>query len=474
LKNKWLFIFLILLALILPFCYLLNNKELIFVYDDSYITLTCARNFFKFKGLTFDGKYYHEGTTSPFHIFLIAFFNLFFNNLPLTNILIGIFSFYLLVFLVYNYFSIIGNKKIGLLAGLLTATTGWLIFDALSGLETILFIDFILLTLYFLEKKNFLFGIFLGLSIYTRPEGIFLGIALFFYLIFQKKSLKDFLPFLITFLILLPFFIVNYKNTKSLLPPSGIAKTIFFDEMKLPLKTKLEFFTNGLKLFYYNLIYPFSFLFFILIPFASPFYKKYYFFIFIFIFYLSYLILFPGSLSHYWCRYQHIFYPFVVGIMAFSIKNLFKKTKLFYFLIFLLITNQALSLIDGYQKYHSSVLSTKEVLIALSEYFRTKTKKEAVIATHDVGALKYFSEREILDLAGLTNPEIRDFYKNKRRDEREIKDYVIKNADYLVMFDFFKIFLNFSPRDDTNFIFLGKTKPVYGLNQSYEIYGILK
>jgi hypothetical protein len=160
--------------------------------------------------------------------------------------------------------------------------------------------------------------------------------------------------------------------------------------------------------------------------------------------------------------------------MAFSINNLFKKTKLFYFLIWLLIGNQALSLFDGYQKYHASILSTKEVLIALSEYFRTKTKKEAVIATHDVGALKYFSEREILDLAGLTNPEIRNFYKNKRRYERNIKDYVIKNADYLVMFDFFKIFLNFSPQDDTNFIFLGKTKPVYGLNQSYEIYGILK
>lgn len=473
-KNKWPFLFLILITFILPFFYLSKNKELILVYDDSYITLTCARNFFKFKGLTFDGKYYHEGTTSPLHIFLIAFFNLFFNNLPLTDILIGIFSFYLLVFLTYRYFSTIGNKKIGLLAGWLTATTGWLIFDALSGLETILFIDFLLLTLYFFEKKNVLFGIFLSLSIYTRPEGIFLGVALFFYLLFQKKKLKDFLPFLIALIILLPFFIVNYKNTKSFLPPSGMAKTIFFDELKLPLKTKLEFFTDGLKLFYYNLIYPFSFLFFVLIPFAFPFYKRYYFFIFVFIFYLSYFILFPGSISHYWCRYQHIFYPLVIGVMAFSINNLFKKTKLFYFLIWLLIGNQALSLFDGYQKYHASILSTKEVLIALSEYFRTKTKKEAVIATHDVGALKYFSEREILDLAGLTNPEIRNFYKNKRRYERNIKDYVIKNADYLVMFDFFKIFLNFSPQDDTNFIFLGKTKPVYGLNQSYEVYGILK
>ncbi|MEO0131104.1 MAG: hypothetical protein ABIK76_05400, partial [candidate division WOR-3 bacterium] len=156
-----------------------------------------------------------------------------------------------------------------------------------------------------------------------------------------------------------------------------------------------------------------------------------------------------------------------------GIENFFKK-RIFYFLLSLIIINQILSIIDWYQKYNNSILATKEVLYDMSLYFKEKTDKNAIIATHDVGALKYFSEREILDLVGLTNPEMRRFYKNIKRNERDIKDYVTKNADYLVMFDFFKIFLNFSPKEDTNFIYLGRTKPVFGLNQYYEVYGILK
>ncbi|MCS7250364.1 MAG: glycosyltransferase family 39 protein [candidate division WOR-3 bacterium] len=467
-------IFLIIISLSLPLIYLSQNKELFLVYDDSYITLTFAKNFFKYKGLTFDGKYYNEGATSPLHIFLIAFLDLFFHNLPLSNILLGIFSYFLLIFLTYKYYKLIFDEKIALISSFLTATTGLIIFDALSGLETILFIDFILLTLYFFEKKSFLFGIFLALTIYTRPDGIFLGIALFVYFILKRSKIKEFFPFIISFLILLPFFINNYKNTNSFLPQTGIVKAHFFDEINLPIRTKLQFFFDGLKLFYYQLLYPFSFLFFIFLPFAKRLYEKYYHLIFIFFFYLSYLILFPGSTGHYWCRYQHIFYPFVIGVISLGIKNFSKKRKIFYFLLFLIILNQFLSIIDNYHRYNNSLLATKEVLYDMSNYFKEKTDKNSVIATHDVGALKYFSEREILDLVGLTNPEMRRFYKNIRRNERDIKDYVIKNANYLVMFDFFKIFLNFSPKDDTNFIYLGRTKSLFGLNQFYEIYGILK
>ncbi|MEO0090498.1 MAG: glycosyltransferase family 39 protein [candidate division WOR-3 bacterium] len=471
--RKVLLIFLFIISIILPLIYLSQNKELFLVYDDSYITLTFAKNLFQYKGLTFDGRYFNEGATSPLHIFLISFFNLFFHNLPLSNILIGIFSYFLLIFLTYKYYKLIFNEKIALISSFLTATTGLIIFDALSGLETILFIDFILLTLYFFEKKNPLFGIFLALAIYTRPEGIFLGVALFVYLIFKRIKLKELFPFAITFLILLPFFISNYKNTHSFLPQTGIAKAHFFDEINIPLKAKFQLFSDGLKLFYYQLLYPFSFLFFIFLPFAKRLYEKYYYLIFIFLFYLGYFILFPGSTGHYWCRYQHIFYPFIIGVISLGIENFYKK-KIFYFLLSLIIINQILSVIDWYQRYNDSILATKDVLYDMSNYFKEKTEKDAVIATHDVGALKYFSEREILDLVGLTNPEMRRFYKNIKRNERDIKDYVIKNANYLVMFDFFKIFLNFSPKEDTNFIYLGRTKPLFGLNQYYEVYGILK
>ncbi len=259
-RKKLFLIFLIIISIILPLIYLSQNKELFFVYDDSYITLTFAKNLFQYKGLTFDGKYFNEGATSPLHIFLISFFNLFFHNLPFSNILLGIFSYFLLIFLTYQYYKLIFNEKIAFISSFLTATTGLIIFDALSGLETILFIDFILLTIYFLEKRSFFFGIFLALAIYTRPEGIFLGVSIFIYLIFKRVKIKELLfPFIIAFLILLPFFISNYRNTNSFLPQTGIAKTYFFGEINLPIKTKFQFFSEGLKLFYLSTFISFKF-----------------------------------------------------------------------------------------------------------------------------------------------------------------------------------------------------------------------
>jgi hypothetical protein len=51
---------------------------------------------------------------------------------------------------------------------------------------------------------------------------------------------------------------------------------------------------------------------------------------------------------------------------------------------------------------------------------------------HDIGAMGYFSDRELIDLAGLINPEVIPFI----RDEEKIHDYMLKkNAAYFVGFN---------------------------------------
>jgi len=64
-------------------------------------------------------------------------------------------------------------------------------------------------------------------------------------------------------------------------------------------------------------------------------------------------------------------------------------------------------------------------------WVKDNTKQDALIAVHDIGAMGYFGGRNIIDLAGLIQPELITII----RDEQGIKDYLIQsNADYLVAF----------------------------------------
>lgn len=490
-----LFIFSSLILIIgISFFYLRSNPKLSFVYDDSYITLQFAKNFFDKRGLTFDGEHYNLGATSPFHIFLLAVFNLLFQNLHFTAIFVGILSLILLSYFTFLYAkTLFANLRISLLTSFLTITTGWLYFDALSGLETILFIILMVLTLYLLEKRKPLYSLTLGLAILTRPEGWFLLLSILSFLLFRFFQKKDInlvreiiLPFSITILVVSPYLFSNLKTTGNFLPNTAMSKTLFFGDIGLPIKRKLELFLIGLKIFYLNLAYPIFPIIFIFPPFARKCYKRFYFVIFFFLFYIFYFFLFPGSTIHYWGRYQHIFYPFLILLVAEGFYNLsrkFRKNKLFLNLLFLLLIglNQVLSLLLVEKKYRYQINSTEEVLVRLANYFKEKSPPDAVVATHDIGMLGYYSERKILDLVGLVNPEMAKFYRKENTNnpiplsQRDIFPYVKEKGDFLVIFDFFERFLNFDPDALPNdFIFLEETKPVYGLNQSYRVYGILK
>jgi hypothetical protein len=54
-----------------------------------------------------------------------------------------------------------------------------------------------------------------------------------------------------------------------------------------------------------------------------------------------------------------------------------------------------------------------------------------LIAAHDIGALGYFSERELVDLAGLISPEVIPFI----RDESALENFLtLKEVGYLMTF----------------------------------------
>lgn len=82
-----------------------------------------------------------------------------------------------------------------------------------------------------------------------------------------------------------------------------------------------------------------------------------------------------------------------------------------------------------------SAKSIAAVQVHLGHWLRDNTPADAVVATNDIGAISYFSERRVLDLAGLANPDVVPYLREHRGIDPAAKAYLRKaKPDYLVLF----------------------------------------
>ena len=85
----------------------------------------------------------------------------------------------------------------------------------------------------------------------------------------------------------------------------------------------------------------------------------------------------------------------------------------------------------GAQAYTRDVQIIETEMVAAAHWVRANTPPTARVAAHDIGALGYYSERALLDLAGLVSPDVIPFI----RDEAQLADWLDSaHADYLVTF----------------------------------------
>ena len=85
----------------------------------------------------------------------------------------------------------------------------------------------------------------------------------------------------------------------------------------------------------------------------------------------------------------------------------------------------------GAQAYARDVRFIENEMVTVAHWLQTHTAPDAVLALHDIGAIGYFTERRVLDLAGLVTPQVIPFI----RDETALLEFVVANrATYLVTF----------------------------------------
>jgi arabinofuranosyltransferase len=87
--------------------------------------------------------------------------------------------------------------------------------------------------------------------------------------------------------------------------------------------------------------------------------------------------------------------------------------------------------VRGAQQYATDVRIIDSELAAAGRWIRANTSSDAVIGAHDIGALGYFSQRFLVDTAGLITPEVIPFI----RDEDSILSFLEKkDVDFVVIF----------------------------------------
>ncbi len=85
--------------------------------------------------------------------------------------------------------------------------------------------------------------------------------------------------------------------------------------------------------------------------------------------------------------------------------------------------------------YGREVANIQQMQVDVGKWLEFHTPRDAVVAANDIGAVAYFSRREVLDTCGLISPEVLEHLRpGQRRDEAVYKFLESTRPDYAVLF----------------------------------------
>lgn len=324
-----------------------------------------------------------------------------------------------------------------------------MVWAALSGMETILF-SLIITTVFWLllskTKRWLLIGILIGVSVWVRPDGITLigpaGLALLYEFLKGKTAqLKSFLQavvmvvfgFLMAFL---PYLIFNAVLTGQWWPNTFYAKQAEYAVLR-----EANFAYRLLRL----LALPMIGAGILLLPGfiyggINGIRKGVYFWLAGVAWCLGYISIYAVRLP---VTYQHGRYLmpampiyFVLGLVGtrqlflalpinrirFILKNSWTVGTAVVWLGFYFM---------GMRAFSTDVAIIETEMVQVAKWVAAELPDEASIAAHDIGALGYFGQHELVDLAGLVSPEVIPFIRN----ESLLADYLDqRGVEYLITF----------------------------------------
>jgi hypothetical protein len=442
-KWRYLLAFLIALEILSAILYLNNASQLGFPLDDAWIHQTYARNLGLHGVIAFSPNQPSTGSTSLGWTILLA--TGYMMKIPFfiwTYSLGGAFtvaSAFTAALLSQRYF---GDLKRAFIVAVVCMLEWHLAWVGLSGMETSLFIFLTLLFFLLLDRdlSPAPLGALTGLIVLVRPEGILLVLVYGLKLLrSQPREIKHILlyasTFLLTFSIIIsPWVIFNFIYSHRPFPNTISAKFMqygypwsLWKSLKYPWDVLTYFLDGSLMLILpgagftiYNALRTKS---------MHLFHPLIWFIILTGL----YAVALPAIYDH--GRYLM---PLIPLVTIYGIEGTYQflerlalgvliRTAIWIILFGMVISSWINSSAD--YAFRIQILNTVHGQAA--QWINTNAPQNAVIATHDIGIIGYYSERQIVDLAGLVTPEIVPIMNNPQK----MADYVrAKQVTHLIVY----------------------------------------
>lgn len=427
-----------------------------FPLDDAWIHQTYARNLALRGEFAFLPGIPSAGSTSPLWTILLTPGQWLGDaGVYLWTYLLGFISLAVVGFVGEKFFKLVINSEENAYpklqmsnlpwAGILLVSEWHLVWAAASGMETVLYSMAILLILFLAwrdQVSSFWLGLLIGITIWVRPDGITLLGPVGMMLLFKSNTLvkrAKAVGFLVLGM-LIPvagYLIFNYSLSGTFWPSTFYAKQAEYAAL-----WETGFLSRFLRLASLPvigvgiLLLP-GFLYQI----WDALHKRNWKITAMVLWWLGYTGIYAYRLP---VTYQHGRYLipampvfFLIGLSgtiamynAIRLKERWKRRLQFAAKSVGLLVTLAF-LVNGARAYATDVAIIESEMVDTARWLHENTRIDDLLAVHDIGAIGYFSGRNILDLAGLASPEVIPFI----RDEEKLAAYMdSRSVAYLVTF----------------------------------------
>lgn len=410
--------------------------------DDAYIHQTFARNLIRDGEWAVNPGEPTAGSTSPLWTLLLSMGYLLHLPHQVWTYGLGILALTALALIAWRWLDE-EHPWLGLAAAGLVATEWHLVWASVSGMEILLISLLVVAVFYLLTRPNprwLWIGLLSGLAVWVRPDGLTLLGPIGLVLLVRGRHSQAWkswpaalIPFGLLFGGLLLF---NYSLSGSLWPNTFAAKQMEYAVLQ----------NKSILLRYLQLwMVPLTGVGIILLPgmvryLVISFRKRAWIDLGLFLWVAGYIGIYAWKLP---VTYQHGRYlmpviPVLIIISLLGLRGLSLPTlahrwgfifSRVYIALWVVIPIGFLAL--GAQAYSRDVAIIESEMVDSARWISQNTPEKAVIAAHDIGALGYYGNRHILDLAGLINPDIIPSLSSSAA----ISEYIHREQpDYVIIF----------------------------------------
>jgi arabinofuranosyltransferase len=337
-----------------------------------------------------------------------------------------------------------GKPWLAISAGLFLTLEWHLVWAAASGMETLLFALLAVIVLGCLVagfKKWWAYGLLVGVSVWLRPDGVTLAGPVLLLILLTEETWRSRSGGIFSFLLCASVLVLPYLGFNFVLSGSWWPNTFFAKQAEYAVLRQSPLWRRFLQQALLLLIGPGALLlpgFFYITVRALR--LKNWAVLAGLIWLLGYLMIYALRLpvTYQYGRYvmpvMPVYFIWSLAGIPYLVKpvapNFWRRIrdKVWVAAIPLVLLG---FWIVGANAYAQDVAIIETEMVDSARWIAQNTPPEALIAAHDIGALGYFGQRRLLDLAGLVSPEVIPFI----RDERRLAEFLDEqHVDYLMTF----------------------------------------